>query len=220
MANAAATTENSSSDDGLVKSRRENGCYVNSFNPEFKQPSFGTIFRFLFVAPNNTRLPTDPAELDRILPVIKHSSDEIVKDSPGLRFIWIGHATCLVQMDDFTFITDPVFSDRCGITSNVGPKRFRPPALIVDDLPEKLEAVVISHNHYDHLDVPSVQSLNKRYGKALTWFCGLGLRQWFLDSHVENVVELDWWEEWKHPVCHSIRIFVHFILFYLDKRTC
>jgi N-acyl-phosphatidylethanolamine-hydrolysing phospholipase D len=103
-------------------------------------------------------------------------------------------------MDDFMFLTDPVFSDRCGITANIGPKRYRPPALTVDDLPDKLEAIVISHNHYDHLDYPSVMSLHKRYGNALTWFCGLGVSQWFRDCHIENVVELDWWEEWKHPV--------------------
>jgi N-acyl-phosphatidylethanolamine-hydrolysing phospholipase D len=200
MAEASATTSNSSSDDGLVKSRMENGRYINSFNPEFKLPGFTTILRWMAGSPNHTNLPADIAELDKLLPVIKPNPDEIWKTTPGLRFIWIGHASCLVQMDDFMFLTDPVFSDRCGITAQVGPKRFRPPALTVDDLPDKLEAIVISHSHYDHLDYPSVKSLHERYGNALTWFCGLGLRQWFVDCHIENVVELDWWGEWKHPV--------------------
>jgi N-acyl-phosphatidylethanolamine-hydrolysing phospholipase D len=200
MEKEALTTNDSSSNGELVKSRIERGCYVNSFNPEFKMPGFTTVLRWAFGAPNNTRLPADIEELNKLLPVIKHNPDEIVKTSPGLRFIWIGHASCLVQMDDFMFLTDPVFSDRCGITPAIGPKRYRPPALTVEDLPDKLEAVVISHNHYDHLDNPTVRSLNARYGNKLTWFCGLGNRQWFLDAHIENVVELDWWQEWKHPV--------------------
>jgi len=92
------------------------------------------------------------------------------------------------------------FSERCGIASFIGPKRYRPPALIINDLPDDLDAVFISHNHYDHLDYPSVKELNKRYGERLTWFCGLGTRQWFLDNHIKNVVELDWWEEYHFSV--------------------
>ena len=199
MSAAAASTTSSTSDDQYVKSRREHGRYVNSFNPEFRLPSVGTLLRWGLFTKDNTHLPANDEELDRSLPVIKHSADEIVKNTPGLRFIWIGHATCLVQMDDFIFLTDPVFCARCGAKPYIGPKRYRPPALTVVDLPEKLEAVVISHNHYDHLDYPSVQSLNSRYGSKLTWFCGQGGRQWFLDCAIENVIELDWWK------CHTTR---------------
>ncbi len=92
------------------------------------------------------------------------------------------------------------FSDRVGIGSLIGPKRYRPPALRVNDLPDDLDAVLISHNHLDHLDYRSVRDLNKRYGKRLTWFCGRGHRQWFINNHVKNVVELDWWEEYYFSV--------------------
>ncbi|CAF3325345.1 unnamed protein product [Rotaria socialis] len=200
------TTENVVSDEVFVKSRREGDLFVNSFNPEFKMPEFGTILRWKFGYPNNTNLPANLELLDETLPVLKPKTDELLKTSPGLRFVWIGHASCLIQMDDFLFLTDPVFSDRCGIASNIGPKRFRPPALTVDDLPENLDAIVISHNHYDHLDYPSVQSLNARYGNRLTWFCGLGGREWFLDCHVENVIELDWWDEHQHPKKEHVTI--------------
>jgi L-ascorbate metabolism protein UlaG (beta-lactamase superfamily) len=92
------------------------------------------------------------------------------------------------------------FSERCGVASFFGPKRFRPPALTVNDLPDDLDAIFISHNHFDHLDYPSVKELNKRYGKQLTWFCGRGTRKWFLDNYVKNIVDLDWWEEYYFAV--------------------
>ena len=82
------------------------------------------------------------------------------------------------------------------MNSFIGPKRFRPPALTVSDLPDDLDAIFISHNHFDHLDYRSVKDLNKRYGARLTWFCGRGIRPWFSDMNVKNVVELDWWEEY------------------------
>ena len=199
MTTTATKTNDIYSDDQLTKSRIENCQYVNSFNPEFQLFKFTTLVRFLF-SKNNTNLPADPEELDESLPVIKHEKHEILKDGPGLRFIWIGHASCLVQMDDFIFLTDPVFSERCGIKPQIGPKRYRPPALTVNDLPDELEAVIISHNHYDHLDYPSVRSLHERYGNTLTWFCGQGGGEWFRNCQIENVVELDWWEDWIHPV--------------------
>ena len=202
MASASPTTD--ATTDGFPTARKENGCFTNSFNPEFKMPNYATILRWVFRAPNMTNLPPNTEDLDKELPVIKHTKSEIFTEPSGLHFIWIGHATCLVQMDDFVFITDPIFSERCSMTPNMGPKRFRPPALQVDDLPNNLQAVVISHNHYDHLDLDSVQRLQTRYGDALTWYCGLGGRQWFLDCHIKNVVELNWGEDQKHPVRRSI----------------
>jgi N-acyl-phosphatidylethanolamine-hydrolysing phospholipase D len=92
------------------------------------------------------------------------------------------------------------FSERCSMASFIGPKRFRPPALLINDLPDDLDAIFISHNHFDHLDYPSVKELNKRYGKQLTWFCGRGTRKWFLDNYVKNIVDLDWWEEYYFAV--------------------
>ena len=224
MTATATATNNIYSDDQLVKSQRKSGQYVNSFNSEFRLPNFTTLMRFL-LSKNNTNLPADPKELDKSLPVIQHKKSEILKDGPGLRFIWIGHASCLVQMDDFIFLTDPVFSERCGVSPQIGPKRYRPPALTVNDLPDKLEVVVISHNHYDHLDYPTVRNLHKRYGNALTWFCGRDGGQWFRSCQIENVVELDWWEHWTHPVwlyteLRFLFFFHSFNFIHLETRTC
>ena len=200
MAAEAITTMESTSDDELIKSRQENGTFVNSFNPQFRMPALGKALQWLLFTPDNTRLPANIEELNQTLPIIRNEKDKIVRNTSGLRFIWIGHASCLVQIDNFMFLTDPVFSDQCGPTRIIGPKRFRPPALTITDLPDNLDAVVISHNHHDHLDYPSVRSLHERYGRQLTWFCGLGGREWFRKSSIENVIELDWWEEWQHPV--------------------
>ena len=203
MATLTTTTtadEKVAADDEYVEARQENGRFINSFNTHFKLPGFATIARWALGEPNNTNLPRNLKDLDETLPVISHNKGEFFTEKTGLRFIWVGHATCLVQMDDFIFITDPLFGERCGVTTRLGPKRFRPPALTVDQLPDNLSAVVISHNHFDHLDYPSVQALHQRYGKSLTWFCGLGLRQWFVDAGIENAVELTWWQDTSHPV--------------------
>ncbi|UJR20371.1 hypothetical protein I4U23_023503 [Adineta vaga] len=195
--NGEITTTNAS--DELPKSRMENGRYSNSFNSEFKFPSAAVILRWKFTTRRNTKLPNTKQELDRLLPVIRHSkSEELYQTKFGIRFIWIGHASSYVQMNNFRFLLDPVFSERCGINSMIGPKRYRPTPLTVNDLPDNLDAIFISHNHFDHLDYASVKELNKRYGKQLTWFCGRGLRQWFLGNHVKNVIELDWWENYHY----------------------
>jgi len=185
----------------LSRSQMVDGRYINSFNLQYKLPSFGKIIWWKITAKDNTRLPSDRKALDTLLPVIRHEKpEELYLNKSGIRFIWIGHASCYIQMNNFRFLVDPVFSDRCGPRSSLGPKRFRPPALTANDLPNDLDAVFISHNHYDHLDYSSVMQLNERYGKRLTWFCGRGLREWFLDEGISNVIELDWWEEYYFSV--------------------
>ena len=94
----------------LIKSRKENGRFINSFNPKFKLPNFGQALSWKTSAPDNTRLPLTKQELDKILPVIRHKkSKELYRTTSGLRFIWIGHASCFVQMNNFRFLVDPVF---------------------------------------------------------------------------------------------------------------
>lgn len=121
-----------------------------------------------------------------------------VRDDKGggtLSLTWLGHSTVVVSMDGVTFITDPMFSERASPSQIVGPKRYRDIPCSVHDLPPNLDAVVISHNHYDHLDMQSVTLLNARYGVELRWFVPQGLSSWMESLGCENVVELDWWEE-------------------------
>jgi N-acyl-phosphatidylethanolamine-hydrolysing phospholipase D len=107
---------------------------------------------------------------------------------------WLGHATLLVQAGDVAVLTDPIFSERASPFSFAGPARYLPAPLTVADLPP-IDAVVLSHDHYDHLDEPSVKALRDRYGDALQWVTPLGYRGWFEQRGIRRVTELDWWQE-------------------------
>lgn len=111
----------------------------------------------------------------------------------GLQVTWIGHATVLVQMDGLNILTDPVFNDYCGLSGIASYKRFRPIPCTIADLPD-IDAVIISHNHYDHLDVKSVKELNERFGERTKWFVPMGTGEWMKETGCKNVVELDWWQ--------------------------
>lgn len=115
--------------------------------------------------------------------------------SPALNpsVTWIGHATVLVRLGGLNVLTDPHFSERASPVGFAGPKRFHPPGVALADLPE-IHAVVISHNHYDHLDVDSVRQLHQRSGGTVHFLVPLGLKPWFAELGIANVTELDWWE--------------------------
>jgi len=106
---------------------------------------------------------------------------------------WIGHATALVQLGGLSVLTDPIFSERASPVSFLGPRRHRPPGVALRDLPH-VDLVLVSHNHYDHLDGPSVDALAAQAGGSPTFVVPLGLKKWFDDRGLSRVVELDWWQ--------------------------
>ena len=115
---------------------------------------------------------------------------------------WIGHASTLVQAGGLNVLTDPMFSERAFPVQIAGPKRQQPPGVALKDLP-RIDVVVISHNHYDHLDRQSVFDLDQRAksaanGHRTLFLVPLGLKAWFQGIGIDNVVELDWWD--KHVV--------------------
>ena len=114
-----------------------------------------------------------------------------MKANPAIT--WLGHATLLLRVAGVNVLTDPHLTGRASPLSWVGPKRRVPPALTFAQLP-RIDAVVISHNHYDHLDRESVERLNSQAGGPPRFFVPLGLKAWFKDLGIENVVELDWWD--------------------------
>lgn len=104
---------------------------------------------------------------------------------------WIGHSTFLVQLAGVNILTDPHWGERASPISFAGPRRLVPPGMRFEDLP-KIDAVVISHDHYDHLDAGTVERLAREHSP--TFFVPLGLREWLMDHGARKVVELDWWE--------------------------
>jgi N-acyl-phosphatidylethanolamine-hydrolysing phospholipase D len=111
---------------------------------------------------------------------------------------WIGHATMLMQAAGLNVLTDPVFSQRASPVQFAGPLRAQPPGVALDELPP-IDVVVLSHNHYDHLDRASVMRLNERSGGATLFLVPLGLKGWMARQGIANAVELDWWD------CHTHR---------------
>ncbi len=116
---------------------------------------------------------------------------DLLKTVPTAQVTWIGHATALIQMGGFNILTDPHFSDRAGPVQFAGPKRYQPPGLSIAQLP-RIDAVVISHNHYDHLDLASVRALAALPNPPV-FYVPLGIDQWF-ESNVPSakVFKADW----------------------------
>jgi N-acyl-phosphatidylethanolamine-hydrolysing phospholipase D len=104
---------------------------------------------------------------------------------------WIGHATLLVQLAGVNVLTDPIWGERASPVSFAGPRRLVPPGIRFEDLP-RIHAVVISHDHYDHLDVDTIERLIRTHQPR--FFVPLGLKEWLRDHGARDVVELDWWQ--------------------------
>ncbi|MGD9390858.1 MAG: MBL fold metallo-hydrolase, partial [Thioalkalispiraceae bacterium] len=126
---------------------------------------------------------------------LDNTHHEILKtNTDKTSLTWIGHATFLLQFAGLNILTDPQFSQRASPVTWAGPPRVIPPALAINDLPE-IDAVVISHDHYDSLDVASVNALARHNReRELIFLVPLGLKAWFdeLDLPPVKVVELDW----------------------------
>ena len=111
-----------------------------------------------------------------------------------LRITHINHATLLIQLDGANILTDPIWSERSSMVSWAGPKRVRSPGMKISDLPH-IDSILISHNHYDHLDIPTLKALTKHYSPTI--IVGLGVGELLRSEGFKNVVEMDWWQEQK-----------------------
>ena len=110
----------------------------------------------------------------------------------GLRATWLGHSTVLIEIDGLRVLTDPVWGPRASPSRFAGPKRFQPVPVPLRALPP-VDLVVVSHDHYDHLDYPTIRELAKRDVPFVTSLgVGAHLEAWGVRS--ERIVELDWWE--------------------------
>ncbi|KAK7878690.1 hypothetical protein WMY93_030526 [Mugilogobius chulae] len=172
----------------------KHGRWINPWST-WRFPSYFTLLRFLLLDKDNSKVPSSREALDVELPVMEPyfvRNPDLSESGPGLRPKSI---TCSVY----------------------GPKEVQRAPCTVEQLP-RIDAVVISHSHYDHLDAGSVASLNARFGGELRWFVPLGLLDWFVKMGCENVMELDWWEENCVPV-HDDVTFVCTPSQHWSKRT-
>lgn len=188
LLSCAAAEETSAFDPTAPKAHHTKTGFRNLYIDDRKKLGF---FDFLF----NVRLKEnwpDEAELRLNSPTPTTAADISLISSPkqqDLQITWIGHSTLLIQYKGLNILTDPVFSDRASPVSFAGPRRYMPPAINIDQLPP-LDAVIISHNHFDHMDEATIQAI----GNKPKWFVPLGNAALLAQSNVTNVVELDWWE--------------------------
>ncbi|RZI79310.1 MAG: MBL fold metallo-hydrolase [Rubrivivax sp.] len=176
------------------KHHRSDG-FQNNYTP-FQPKRWPELLRWKWEAwrGGHPRPPTTP------IPVV----------APDLRFIqangmaglamqpavtWIGHITVLAQLGGLNILTDPVFSDRCSPVQWAGPRRHTPPGLVIGHLPH-IDIVLLSHNHYDHLDEASVRALAAQRGGPPLFIVPLGLRPWFAERGIQHVMQMDWWDEY------------------------
>ena len=97
--------------------------------------------------------------------------------------------------------------NRASPFSFLGPKRYRNPPIEIKKLP-RLDIVLISHNHYDHLDEDSVLEINTKFGQNVSWFVPMGIKKWFESIYItKNVYELNWWETIKIESFEIVRIY-------------
>jgi len=146
------------------------------------------MMRRWFTDGSSQSVPEQPIE-----PLVRSRKDYETPPASGLRITWLGHSTLLLEIDGKRVLTDPVWSDRASPFSFVGPKRWYAPPLPLEDLPD-IDAILISHDHYDHLDYETVLALKDR---DTPWLVPLGvgahLEHWGMPK--EQIIELDWWEE-------------------------
>jgi len=152
--------------------------------------------RFFQIAAKFFSRPAGNGEPTKPLPVEFINDNRFAGErGSDMRITWFGHASILVEIEGYRILTDPNFSERASPFKWLGPKRFHPVPIATDKLPV-LDAIIISHDHYDHLDYHTIRKLAPRT-KHFYVPLGIGshLRSWGVDK--DKITELDWWQEAK-----------------------
>lgn len=158
-----------------------------NLNPAFARPSFWVRTKFLVTRYWATTFRTRSANLRRV----PNDGLALRENQNRATVTWVGHSTLLIQLDGVNVLTDPHWSNRASPISFIGPRRVTPPGLRFEDLPP-IHLVLISHDHYDHLDVSTVERLAATHRPLFV--VPLGLKAWFAELGIAPVEELDWWQ--------------------------
>jgi L-ascorbate metabolism protein UlaG (beta-lactamase superfamily) len=132
------------------------------------------------------------------LPLVSPLDDWRRQPSTGLRSTWLGHSTVLLEVDGARILTDPVWSQRASPSQLVGPRRFHPPPVAIEALPP-LHAILVSHDHYDHLDAEAVGRLAATQSCPFFTALGVGAHLERFGVPPERIVELEWWQDAEIP---------------------
>ncbi len=151
------------------------------------QGSIGQMLR-ASLSSDAIRSPQDSSEIPRVQPSTAELADA---PATGLRMTWLGHSTFLVDIDGQRVLIDPVWGERVSPFTLLGPARYYPPLIALEDLPP-IDVVVISHDHYDHLDEPTIRALAGTTRFVVPLGIGADLEYWGVPAG--DIVELDWWE--------------------------
>lgn len=173
---------------------------LSSSKPEdrmFNSPNFrdGTFHNSVASAKSlwsflKMRVSTSYADWPLWLETKVYPLTEVRHNDASVRLTHINHSTVLIQTQGLNILTDPIYSERCSPVSWAGPKRVRAPGINFDSLP-KIDIVLISHDHYDHLDLATIDQLQKR--DSPVFLVGLGVRSHFQNK--DKVIEMDWWDK-------------------------
>ena len=172
----------------LARARRSpqfaDGEFRNAEKSRMLTTSYREMFRRQFFG-KEQREPVRPVPV-----VMRTARDYTTPPASGLRATWIGWSSVLVEIDGRRVLTDPIWSARCSPSTLIGPKRFHAPPIALDDLPP-IDVVVISHDHYDHLDMSTIRVLASR-GTHFAVPLGIGahLERWGVAG--KQIHELDW----------------------------
>jgi len=166
--------------------------------PRSEPHGLGDVLRFFRESRSRRLAPTPPRGS---FPVATPAVAYPAAGTDDSRATWIGHSTVLLQLGGVNLITDPVFSQRAFPVQWMGPRRVMDPGLALDRLPP-LHLILLSHNHYDHLDRPAVKRIARAHPGAV-WVVPLGLGRYVRGWGAREIVELDWWQP---AELHGVRI--------------
>ena len=169
----------------LTSPQYADGRFGNTYAPEV--PNIGRVPGISeFVFGGEGRKPQG------WLPTVDPRETWQQRPASNLRATWLGHSSVLLEIDGFRILTDPVWGARASPVRGIGPKRFQPSPVTLRSLP-KLDAVLVSHDHYDHLDYPTIRALRNLQVPFVTSLgVGMHLESWGVPA--DNIIELDWWE--------------------------